>query len=78
MSDFSQGATIIKGFNRGLGTFFAGMLAFLFAWLSVLAGPWEKVVIVISFFIAGLSQNLLNNSITFSYIILLKKEYMQS
>lgn len=31
------------------------MLAFLFAQLSRLAGPWEKVVIVISFFVVGLS-----------------------
>ncbi|XP_041997494.1 aluminum-activated malate transporter 9-like [Salvia splendens] len=53
MFEFSIGATFIKGFNRGLGTFFAGMLAFLFAGLSVLAGPGEKIVIVISFFIIG-------------------------
>ncbi|XP_057765713.1 aluminum-activated malate transporter 9-like [Salvia miltiorrhiza] len=53
MFEFSIGATFIKGFNRGLGTFFAGMLAFLFAGLSILAGPWEKIVIVISFFITG-------------------------
>ena len=48
------GATFIKGFNRGLGTFSAGTLAFLFAGLSILAGPWEKIVIVISFFITGM------------------------
>ncbi|KAL2234976.1 aluminum-activated malate transporter 4-like isoform X2 [Sesamum indicum] len=53
MFEFSIGATFIKGFNRGLGTFCAGMLAFLFAELSLLAGEWEKVVIVISFFITG-------------------------
>ncbi|KAL1553547.1 aluminum-activated malate transporter 9-like [Salvia divinorum] len=53
MFEFSIGATFIKGFNRGLGTFFAGMLAFLFAGLSILAGPREKIVIVISFFIIG-------------------------
>ncbi|XP_042031477.1 aluminum-activated malate transporter 9-like [Salvia splendens] len=53
MFEFSIGATFIKGFNRGLGTFSAGILAFLFAGLSILAGPWEKIVIVISFFITG-------------------------
>ncbi|EYU28992.1 hypothetical protein MIMGU_mgv1a017875mg, partial [Erythranthe guttata] len=53
MFEFSIGATFIKGFNRGLGTFCAGMLAFLFAELALLAGEGEKVVIVISFFIIG-------------------------
>ncbi|KAL9148979.1 hypothetical protein ABFS82_12G079600 [Erythranthe guttata] len=53
MFEFSIGATFIKGFNRGLGTFCAGMLAFLFAELALLAGECEKVVIVISFFIIG-------------------------
>ncbi|KAL1531801.1 aluminum-activated malate transporter 9-like [Salvia divinorum] len=53
MFEFSIGATFIKGFNRGLGTFAAGILAFLFAGLSILAGPWDKIVIVISFFITG-------------------------
>ncbi|XP_047967979.1 aluminum-activated malate transporter 9-like [Salvia hispanica] len=53
MFEFSIGATFIKGFNRGLGTFSAGILAFLFAGLSILAGPWDKVVIVISFFVTG-------------------------
>ncbi|KAK6132048.1 hypothetical protein DH2020_034212 [Rehmannia glutinosa] len=53
MFEFSIGATFIKGFNRGLGTFCAGMLAFLFAELSLLAGDGERVVIVISFFITG-------------------------
>ncbi|KAG8366584.1 hypothetical protein BUALT_Bualt17G0095100 [Buddleja alternifolia] len=56
MFEFSIGATIIKGFNRGLGTFCAGMLAFLFATLSLMAGDGEKVVIVISFFIIGSSR----------------------
>ncbi|KAK4479876.1 hypothetical protein RD792_015427 [Penstemon davidsonii] len=58
MFEFSIGATFIKGFNRGIGTFLAGMLAFLFAALSVcvgtwFGGEWEKVVIVISFFVTG-------------------------
>jgi hypothetical protein len=50
---FYIGATFIKGFNRGLGTLCAGILAFCFAELSLLAGKWEQVVIVISTFITG-------------------------
>ncbi|XP_073131591.1 aluminum-activated malate transporter 4-like [Henckelia pumila] len=59
MFEFSIGATFIKGFNRSLGTFCAGMLAFLFAGLSLLAGKGEKVVIVISFFITGTTASYL-------------------
>ncbi|XP_052199723.1 aluminum-activated malate transporter 9 [Diospyros lotus] len=54
MFEFSIGATLIKGFNRGLGTIFAGAIAFGFAKLATLSGPWEKVVIVASIFIIGL------------------------
>ncbi|XP_048428169.1 aluminum-activated malate transporter 4-like [Pyrus x bretschneideri] len=53
MFEFSIGGTFIKGFNRGLGTLFAGMLAFCFAELSLLAAKLEEVVIVISIFIVG-------------------------
>ncbi|KAI5678589.1 hypothetical protein M9H77_09539 [Catharanthus roseus] len=54
MFEFSIGATLIKGFNRGFGTFCAAMLAFFFAELSLLAGPrFEKVVIIFSFFITA-------------------------
>ncbi|KAK9998117.1 hypothetical protein SO802_017720 [Lithocarpus litseifolius] len=53
MFEFSIGATFIKGFNRGLGTLCAGILAYCFAELSLLAGQWEQVVIVMSTFITG-------------------------
>ncbi|KAL6187928.1 hypothetical protein ACLB2K_039323 [Fragaria x ananassa] len=53
MFEFSIGGTFIKGFNRGLGTLVAGILAFCFAEVSLLAGNLEEVVIVISVFIVG-------------------------
>ncbi|KAM1718925.1 hypothetical protein ACFX12_020815 [Malus domestica] len=53
MFEFSIGGTFIKGFNRGFGTLFAGMLAFCFSELSLLAAKLEEVVIVISIFIVG-------------------------
>ncbi|KAI3704526.1 hypothetical protein L1987_74749 [Smallanthus sonchifolius] len=48
--EFSIGATLSKGFNRGLGTVSAAALALGISEVSLWLGAWQEVVVVISIF----------------------------
>ncbi|XP_057819132.2 aluminum-activated malate transporter 12 [Cryptomeria japonica] len=51
--EFSAGATMSKGLNRGIGTVVAGSLAFLVCYLSEQVAQGEAVVVGSSLFIIG-------------------------
>ncbi|MFS8003786.1 putative aluminum-activated malate transporter [Helianthus anomalus] len=54
MFEYTIGATFHKGFNRALGSLFAGVLAIAVAELALMGGPVaEPIIIGISIFMIG-------------------------
>ncbi|OQU85465.1 hypothetical protein SORBI_3004G250400 [Sorghum bicolor] len=56
--EFSIGATLSKGFNRGLGTLIAGGLALAVAELAAQMGKYDMVVLIISTFVVAFCATL--------------------
>nr|CAB3447827.1 unnamed protein product [Digitaria exilis] len=56
--EFSIGATLSKGLNRGLGTLIAGGLALAVAELAAQTGKYDMVILIISTFIVAFCATL--------------------
>ncbi|CAN6280097.1 unnamed protein product [Urochloa humidicola] len=56
--EFSIGATLSKGLNRGLGTLIAGGLALAVAELAAQMGEYDMVILIISTFVVGFCATL--------------------
>ncbi|RCV08213.1 hypothetical protein SETIT_1G307700v2 [Setaria italica] len=56
--EFSIGATLSKGLNRGLGTLIAGGLALAVAELAAQMGKYDMVILIISTFVVGFCATL--------------------
>ncbi|KAL6605798.1 hypothetical protein ACP70R_041451 [Stipagrostis hirtigluma subsp. patula] len=56
--EFSIGATLSKGFNRGLGTLTAGAFALMVAELSKNLGKLEEVILIVSIFVVAFFTSL--------------------
>ncbi|RLM78074.1 aluminum-activated malate transporter 5-like [Panicum miliaceum] len=57
--EFSIGATLSKGLNRGLGTLIAGGLALAVAELAAHIGKYDAVILIVSTFVVGFFASLI-------------------